>query len=245
MTLRVLIADDEALARARLRRLLGECRQPDAVPAAEAADAVGVMARLAHERFDVILLDIRLPGQDGLDLARALRERPEAPEVIFVTAYAEHAVTAFALDAVDYLTKPVRLERLQDALRKVGRRRALGGVAPVRSDDALVVTAPGLVRRVRVADIVWLQAEAKYVTVYTASAQHVFDGSLTQVEERYPHRFLRVHRSALVARAAVEALELARDAGGAEGWVVRLRGAPDVVPVSRRPLSVVRAALAL
>ena len=119
MTLRGLIVDDEPLARARRRTLLGDCRQPEAVAAGEAASAAQAMALAQHQPFDVALVDIHMPGADGLQLAAALRDVPHPPLVVFVTAHAEHAVQAFEVEAVDYLTKPVRLERLQTALQKV------------------------------------------------------------------------------------------------------------------------------
>ena len=131
MSLQVLVVDDEALARSRLRTLLGDCTAPAAAVAGEAANAAQAMELLRRLRFDVVLLDIHMPGADGLVLAQALRSLPQPPAVVFVTAYAEHAVAAFELEAVDYLTKPVRLERLQVALQKVERlvQATLGGAA--------------------------------------------------------------------------------------------------------------------
>ena len=129
MTLRVLIVDDEPLARARLRRLLDDCRAPAAQVAGEAANAADAMAQLAHQRFDVALLDIHLPGADGMQLAQALRALAEPPAVVFVTAHTEYAVRAFEIEALDYLTKPVRLERVQAALQKA-ERLAQNGRAP-------------------------------------------------------------------------------------------------------------------
>lgn len=118
MKLNVLVVDDEALARARLRTLLGDCTAPAATVAAEAANAVQAMTALQREKFDVVLLDIRMPGVDGMTLARTIAALPQPPVVVFVTAHSEHAVQAFELEAIDYLTKPVRLERLQQALQK-------------------------------------------------------------------------------------------------------------------------------
>ncbi|MDB5868047.1 MAG: transcriptional regulator, LytR/AlgR family, partial [Polaromonas sp.] len=119
--LRILLVDDEALARSRLRTLLGDCAAPAALVAAEAADAVQAMRLLQHQAFDAVLLDIHMPGTDGLALARIIAGLPRPPAVVFVTAHSAHAVQAFELEAVDYLTKPVRLERLQQALQKVER----------------------------------------------------------------------------------------------------------------------------
>ena len=121
MSLRTLIVDDEALARSRLRTLLRDCSAPAAEVVAEAAQGAEAQAQLASMKLDVVLLDVHMPGIDGIEVARALRERADAPAVVFVTAHAAHAVTAFELDAVDYLTKPVRAERLQQALQKAER----------------------------------------------------------------------------------------------------------------------------
>src|SRR5574337_1170858 len=121
MSLNVLIVDDEPLARARLRALLLDCRAPAVVLGGEAANAAEAVALLQNRAFDAALLDINMPGADGLALAQTLRGLPQPPALVFVTAHAQHAVTAFELDAADYLTKPVRLERLQAALQKVER----------------------------------------------------------------------------------------------------------------------------
>src|SRR3990167_6243223 len=121
MSLKVLIVDDEPLARARLRTLLGDCTAPAVLVDGEAANATQALEMMRRQHFDLALLDIHMPGADGLTLAQTLRTLPAPPAVVFVTAHAEHAVQAFELEAVDYLTKPVRLERLQAALERVER----------------------------------------------------------------------------------------------------------------------------
>jgi len=244
MTLRVLIVDDEALARARLRTLLGECREPPALVAGEAANAADAMSLLARQRFDVALLDIHLPGADGMQLAAALRDVPAPPAVVFVTAHTDYAVQAFDIAAADYLTKPVRLERLQAALQKV-KRLAPVEQAPEPDFDQkwLLISERGRTLRVPVADVLYLRAELKYVTVRTAAASHVLDGSLSQLEERFAERFVRIHRNALVARHAMRALVRHVDVEEGEGWAVQLAGVDEVLAVSRRQLSAVRAAL--
>ena len=142
MTLKVLLVDDEALARSRLRTLLGDCTAPAALVAAEASNSVEAMRALAHDSFDVVLLDIGMPGVDGLSMAGAIAALPRPPAVIFVTAHSEHAVQAFELAAADYLTKPVRLERLQLALQKVERSAiATRGAAPEATPDVRAPSA--------------------------------------------------------------------------------------------------------
>jgi two-component system response regulator AlgR len=244
MSLRVLIVDDEPLARARLRTLLADCHAPEALVAAEADNAARAIALVRQQPFDVALLDIHMPGADGLQLATALRAMADPPWVVFVTAHAEHAVQAFEVEAVDYLTKPVRRERLEAALRKAERMREFGRRGTVDYDpECLLITERGRTLRVPVTEVLYLKAELKYVTVRTASASHVLDGSLNQLEERYPERFLRVHRNALVARHAIRALERHHDSEEGEGWAVRLAGADEPLAVSRRQLAAVREAL--
>lgn len=240
--LRALVVDDEALARSRLRTLLGDCTAPAARCVGEAANAAQALDLLRLQAADVVLLDIHMPGTDGLALARALAELPVRPALVFVTAHAEHALTAFELDAVDYLTKPVRLERLQQALQKVERTtQSSRGLAPGLTDgEALAITERGRTERVLLRDVLYCKAELKYVTVRTAQRTYIWDGSLGELEARHGARFLRIHRNALVARQAVRALEKHHDAEEGEGWAVRLVGLEDALAVSRRQLAAVR-----
>jgi two-component system response regulator AlgR len=243
--LRALIVDDEALARSRLRTLLGDCTSPAVLVAAEAAHAVQAMDALRREVFDVVLLDIRMPGVDGITLAQTLAQLPEPPALVFVTAHSEHAVQAFEVEAVDYLTKPVRLERLQQALQKVERlAQAAKGLQPETDEECLIIQDRGRTERVPLAEVLYLKAELKYVTVRTAGKSYILDGSLNELEERYAHQFMRIHRNALVARRAVRALEKHFDPEEGEGWAVRLRGVDELLAVSRRQLSAVREAIA-
>ena len=257
--LQVLIVDDEALARARLRGLVTDCPQPQAVVAGEAANATEALAWLVDHTCDLLLLDIRMPGRDGLQLAAELARWPHPstpPAVVFVTAHAEHALQAFDLDAVDYLTKPVRRERLQAALQRVAQRRPASVAVAVEpavaaahagADDVIVVSDRGRVVRVPVADALYFKAELKYVTLRTAEHSYVLDESLSDFEQRLGDRFLRVHRNALVARRAVRALERRVIAGGdddgGESWAVRVAPVDEWLAVSRRQVTAVREAL--
>jgi two-component system, LytTR family, response regulator AlgR len=244
MTLQALIVDDEALARSRLRALIASCDGPAAIVAAEAGNAAQAMELIGRRPFDVVLLDIHMPGADGLALARTLRNLPHPPAVVFVTAHAEHAVAAFELEAVDYLTKPVRLERLQAALQKVGRH-VRGPASEPATPEVLLIQDRGRTERVPIPEILYFKAELKYVTVRTAGRSYILDASLSELEERHPTHFLRVHRNALVARRAVRALEKHFDPEEGEGWAVRLNGIDELLAVSRRQLSAVREALAI
>ncbi|MCL1962096.1 MAG: LytTR family DNA-binding domain-containing protein [Desulfovibrionaceae bacterium] len=244
--LQVLIVDDEPLARSRLRKLLADCREPAALAAGEADSAVQAMALVQRQRFDVALLDIHMPGVSGLRLAAALREAPQPPPplVVFVTAHAEHALQAFEVEAVDYLTKPVRLQRLQAALQKVERIIAMRSAG--QADPAaqwLMIFERGRTLRVPLAEVLYLKAELKYITVRTAQASYLLDGSLNQLEDKYPGRFLRIHRNALVAREAIRALVRHHDPDEGEGWAVCLAGVDELLLVSRRQIAAVRQAL--
>lgn len=240
--LRAMVVDDESLARARMRTLLSDCTRPAALCVAEAANAMQALALVQHHSVDVALIDIHMPGADGLTLARALQALEPPPALIFVTAHAEHAVDAFELEAVDYLTKPVRLERLQQALQKVERlvqsRRGLAADSP--QSDVLIIQERGRTERVPLAEILYFKAELKYVTVRTATRSYIQDGSLNELEEKYPADFVRIHRNALISRRAVRALEKHFDAEEGEGWAVRLNGVDELLAVSRRQLATVR-----
>jgi two-component system response regulator AlgR len=242
--LKVLVVDDEALARSRLRTLLGDCTAPGAEVIAEAANAVQAMTALQREACDLVLLDIHMPGADGLALAQNIAKLPTPPAVVFVTAYAEHAVQAFEVSAVDYLTKPVRLERLQQALQKVERLvQAIRAQMPDLIEKTLLIQDRGRTERVPLAEVLYLKAELKYITVRTATRSFILDGSLSELEEKYAPQFMRIHRNALIARRAVRALEKHFDPEEGEGWAVRLNGITEVLAVSRRQLSAVREAI--
>ena len=252
--LRVLVVDDEELARLRLRTLVGECGEPHCQVAGEAANASQALVWLMTHECDLVLLDVQMPGRDGTQLAAELRLKTPAPAIVFVTAHAQHALKAFDLEAIDYLTKPVKRERLQMALRRVAHRLAAGQPvapqAPAVHDEGpvIVVTDRGRIIRVPVTDVLYLKAELKYVTLRTAEHTHVLDDSLADLEERLGDHFLRVHRNALVARRAVRALERRTLAGeqeeeGAEGWAVCMAPVGEWLAVSRRQVAAVREAL--
>lgn len=240
--LSVLIVDDEPLARMRLRTLVETCTQPKARVVAEAGDADGALAALQEQGADLVLLDIAMPGRDGLRLADELRKRPRAPLVMFVTAHAEHALRAFEVDAADYLTKPVRRERLQAALLRAAERCAQREQA-LPEGPVIVVSDRGRVLRVPAADVLYLKAEQKYVTLCSRRGQWLLDEPLADLEQRLGEGFLRVHRNAVVALGAVRTLERRADEDGEEGWAVELSNG-EWLTVSRRQVAAVREVLA-
>jgi len=250
--MRILIVDDEPLARARLATLVGDCTSPPCEVAGQAESVREALEWLQSNTADVVLLDIQMPGTPGTALAAQLQQLAQPPAVVFVTAHSEHALAAFELDAADYLTKPVSRERLAAALARAARRQP--AVAPAAAEDSetpmLVVSERGRVVRVPVAEVLYLKAELKYVTLRTAARSWVLDDSLTELEQRLGDRFLRIHRNALVARNAVRALERRRiadaddEGDGAEmGWAVQVAATGEWLAVSRRQASAVREAI--
>ena len=253
--IRVLIVDDEALARSRLAALVRECPEPVCEVAAECANARQAAEWLAqHEGMaDVALLDIQMPGALGTELAADFKRMTQPPAVVFVTAHGEHALTAFDLEAVDYLTKPVKRDRLFAALQRAARRTPTHP-APAADGEAaaaaavLVVSERGRVVRVPLADVLYLKAELKYVTLRTATHSYVLDDPLTDLEIRLGERVLRVHRNALVAKQAVRALERRKladsdEEGNEIGWAVQVAATGEWLAVSRRQVTAVREAL--
>ncbi len=252
--MRLMIVDDEPLARLRLRTLIEHLPGDDAEVVAEAADAAEAWRLLQHVEVDALLLDIRMPGPNaasaGLKLAAQLPSLPQPPAVIFVTAFAEHALEAFDLEAVDYLTKPVRSDRLAAALQRVRQRLRPQTVPMPLEGPVLLVSDRGRVLRIPISEVLVLKAEQKYVTLRTATRSHLLDDSLSELEQRLGALggdFLRIHRNALVAKSAIRALELRgtdeEAADGAEGWAVRVAPLDEWLAVSRRQVGAVRAAL--
>jgi len=243
--LRVFIADDEAPARERLKELLADiaAELPTEV-VGEAANGLDAVAQLPASRAQVLLLDIEMPGMRGLEVARHLAGLELAPAVVFVTAHDRHAVEAFELNALDYLLKPVRAERLAAALN-----RASAGGPPAREQLAraaaqareyLSATERNRIHLVPVRDVVYLRAELKYVTLRTRAGEHLIEESLVALEREFAERFVRVHRNCLVARAAVRGFERAAEGGDEPHWNVVLEGVPERLPVSRRQWAEVR-----
>lgn len=253
--LRLLLVDDEAPARARLRDLLGDIagELPNEV-VAEAADGIAALERmdeLPAGAIDIALIDIRMPRMDGIELAQHLGRLESPPAVIFATAFDQYAVKAFELNAIDYLLKPVRAERLVAALRKATPNplsaAALQQLAPAGRHH-LRCSERGRVLLVPLAEVLYFKADQKYVTARTVEREFLLEESLAHLEEEFAARFVRIHRNCLVARDAVAgcAREAAADAAAGEAdlhWALVLRGVPEHLPVSRRQWAQVKALL--
>ena len=241
---RILIADDEAPARSRLRDLLDECRPefPLAIvdEAKNGREALDVVNR---EKIDIVLLDIRMPEMDGLEAARHLAGMAAPPAIIFTTAFDSYAIKAFEVNAIDYLLKPIRQERLLAALRKT---RGGGAVSRDAFDAAanqprrhLSVHERGKIHLVPVTEVLYLRAELKYVTVRTAAREYIVEESLTKLEEEFAAAFVRIHRNCLVHRIAIAGFEK-NVAESESGWAVVIRDTDERLPVSRRQQHVVK-----
>jgi two-component system, LytTR family, response regulator AlgR len=238
---KVLIADDEPIARERLRALLAD--HADMSVVAEAGDGQEALRACAEHRPDVVLMDIAMPGMDGLDAARQLADLDPRPAVVFCTAYDEHALSAYEAAAVDYLVKPVRRERLAAALDRArtfiaGRSQRFDGdgaanghaVAPDKRRSHLCARLRGSLRLIPIEDIRYLHAEEKYVVVHHARGEDLIEESLKSLEVEFGDQFVRIHRNCLVARE--ELTELRRSGDGRIEAVLKHGEKP--LDVSRR-----------
>ncbi|MBO9717670.1 MAG: response regulator transcription factor [Pseudoxanthomonas sp.] len=229
MSLKLVIADDEPLARERLRMLLAD--EPGVEVVAEAGDGQQVLDACAAYRPHAVLLDIAMPGIDGLEAARRLAGDNPPTAVVFCTAYDAHALSAFDAAALDYLVKPVRPERLAAALERV--RTFLAGRPATAGNGRrghLCARLRGSLRLIPLEEVHYLQAEEKYVVVHHARGQDLIEESLKSLEDEFADRFVRIHRNCLVARE--ELVELRRSVDGHVQAVLRSGGAP--LEVSRR-----------
>jgi len=237
--MKCLVVDDEMLARERLVRMLGQC--PGMQVCGEAANGEQGLQQVQQLQPDVVLLDIRMPGMDGLEMARHMLHLEAAPAVVFTTAYGDHALEAFETQAVDYLLKPVHPERLQQALEKA-RRLSGGQLEQLQAANSgpgrthLCARNRGNLELIAIEDILYLQADNKYVTVCSADRTILVEESLKSLEQEFGECFIRIHRNALVAAGAVRGLEKA-----AEGhFRLVLAGTDERLEVSRRLLPEVR-----
>lgn len=243
--LKLLIADDEAPARNRLRDLLADISEVEVV--SEAKNGAEALEAANTLRPDIVLLDIRMPVMDGIEAAQHLQKMAAPPAVIFTTAYDSYAMQAFDMNAVDYLLKPIRLERLQTAINKASVLRpkqleTLTKLQPQRTH--LSITERGRILLVPINEVIYLRAELKYITVRTAEREYLLEESLTHLEQEFHNIFIRLHRNCLVANAHILGFEKrATDAGGDEKqWVALLKNVPETVSVSRRQQHLVRSA---
>lgn len=240
--MRVVIVDDEPLARERMKRLLQEFPGYEVV--GEADNGETALDVIDDEEPDLVLLDIRMGGIDGLQVGRQLAEMDVPPAIIFTTAYSEHALSAFDANAQAYLLKPIRLEKLRDALQRVRKPTrahkppaATGDAQPLKREFILASTRDGLIR-VPTKEVVYFLADQKYTTVAHMHGEVLIEESLKTLEDDLQPQFLRVHRKALVNTNFIASLE--RDRHGEQHHWLKMKHATQALPVSRRRLAEVR-----
>lgn len=243
--MRILIVDDEALARERLRRILVDQHEHEVV--GEAGSGQEALQKIEALHPEVVLLDIRMPGIDGLEVARHLVGMDEPPAVIFITAYDDYALEAFKVNAVDYLLKPVRPERLSEALKKALKPNKLQWKSLNRTEQGEPKARTYISSRTRrgivlvpIQDVFYFRAEHKYVTVRYMDGEVLIEDTLKELEDEFKDRFLRIHRNCIVAKQFIQALD--KDDSGQP--YLRLKGLDEPMEISRRHFPTVRQILA-
>lgn len=257
---KILIVDDETPARKRLSNLLNECCQQFPLTIVdEAANGLEAVEVVNKGSLDIVLCDIRMPTMDGIEFARHLSNMQAPPKLIFTTAFDQYAVQAFELNAVDYLLKPIRLERLLAALQKARPLLPPAAIAIAEATQhkrrQLSIHERGRVVLVPIEDVLFFKAELKYLTVRTAQREYLLEESLTKIEEEFEGMFTRIHRNAIVATQAIagfervalgaedgeEAADTSETGGGANlRWVCVIKGVNEKLPVSRRQQHIIR-----
>jgi two-component system response regulator AlgR len=246
LPLAVFIVDDEPPARNRLKDLLTDCaEQLPLTLVGEAGNGVEALDKLSEVHADVVLMDIRMPQMDGIELAQHLNKLHKPPVIVFTTAYDSYAVNAFEERAIDYLLKPIRLGRLFEALTRA--RNAV----PVRSEvlqeltpeprKNLSIHERGKIVLVPIEQVLYLRAELKYITVRTAEHEYIIEESLIALEKEFAARFVRIHRNCLVAKEEIEGFEKVAETDDSEAhWAVKLKGLEELLPISRRQQFIVK-----
>jgi two-component system response regulator AlgR len=244
LPLRIFIVDDESPARSRLRDLLNDCGAQLALEVVgEAGNGQEALDKLAEISADVVLLDIRMPQMDGIELAQHLQKLPKPPVIVFTTAYDAYAIKAFEIHAIDYLLKPIRLGRLFEALNRAReavpvQTEVLRELLPEARKN-LSIHERGKIHLIPIEQVLYLRAELKYITVRTAEREYLIEEALTELEKEFATRFVRIHRNSLVAKSAIEGFEKGGDEGES-GWMVKLKGLEERLAISRRQQHIVR-----
>lgn len=235
----LIIADDEAPARNRLRELLAD--MPGISIVGEARHGAEAIELVQQSGASLVLLDIRMPQMDGIEAAGHLQKLAFPPAIIFTTAYDAYALQAFDMNAVDYLLKPIRRERLFTAINKArallpAQLAAIRPMQPQRSHFS--ISERGRVLLVSVSEVIYLRAELKYTTLRTAQHEYLIEDSLNSIEQEFGERFLRLHRNCLVNPHYL--LGYQKMTEGEHQWVALLKGIPETVAVSRRQLHLLK-----
>jgi len=235
----VLIVDDEHLARQRLRKLLSATSEYQVVGEAETGEDALRKTQASHP--DVILMDIRMPGMDGIEAARYINRMDKPPAIIFTTAFSDHALSAFETHAIDYLLKPIKQSRLEAAL-EAAKRMNKAQLSQLRVDETsgarekICVKSRGTLELIPIEEIVYFKADQKYVTLRTTDQEYLIEESLKLLEDEFAHQFVRIHRNALVAQNMLHGLTK-NTLGHA---CISFNDIDDLLEVSRRHLPFIR-----
>ena len=233
--MKLLVVDDEPLARARIVALLKDYPGIDVI--VEATNGIDAIKKQQEHSSNVILMDIRMPGMDGLEAAGHLSRLENPPVVIFTTAYDDHALDAFDLNAIGYLLKPVQKERLHGSLQTANRLKPENKrLTPTKPRQFISATVAGSLQMLPITDILFFRAEQKYVIAHHAGGELLLEETLKQLESELADRFIRIHRSTLVALDKVSSL----DKHSSGQTVIAMQGDVEPLEVSRRHLPLVR-----
>ncbi len=237
--MKVLVVDDERPARERLIHMLSSMQGME--PVGEASNGMEAVQLVQTVRPDVVLMDIRMPGMDGLEASRHLAEMEEPPAIIFTTAYSEHALEAFDSHAVGYLVKPIRQERLQQSLGKSqkltqAQLRKLSRESHNTGRSHICARVRGNLELIPVDQIVYFQADQKYITVRHTKGEVLIEDALKNLEIEFKKKLIRIHRNALVNTPYVSGMEKSRDGR----FLVNFRSIDDKLEISRRHVAEVR-----
>lgn len=235
----VLIVDDEHLARQRLRKMLSTTAEYQIIGEAETGE--DALRKTQAAQPDVVLMDIRMPGMDGIEAASYINKLDNPPAIIFTTAYSDHALSAFETHAIDYLLKPIKQNRLRAAL-EAAKRVNKAQMSQLRVDETvsarekICVKSRGSLELIPIEEIIYFQADQKYVTLRTADQEYLIEESLKNLEEEFPSQFFRIHRNALVAQHMLNGLTK-----NPEGRAcIRFTDVDDLLEISRRHLPLIR-----
>lgn len=235
----VLIVDDEQLARQRLRKLLSATAEHQIIGEAETGEDALRKTQASHP--DVVLMDIRMPGMDGIEAASYINRMDKPPAIIFTTAFSDHALNAFETHAIDYLLKPIKQSRLEAAL-DAAKRMNKAQLSQLREKDTsnarqkICVKSRGALELIPVEEIIYFKADQKYVTLRTAEQEYLIEESLKSLEDEFENSFIRIHRNALVAQQMLNGL-----CKNSEGHAcISFKDIDDQLEVSRRHLPMIR-----
>ena len=235
----VLIVDDEHLARQRLRKLLSATSEHQIIGEAETGE--DALRKTQAARPDVVLMDIRMPGMDGIEAASYINRMDKPPAIIFTTAFSDHALNAFETHAIDYLLKPIKQSRLEAAL-DAAKRMNKAQLSQLRNDETnnsrkkICVKSRGSLELIPLEEIIYFKADQKYVTLRTAEQEYLIEESLKTLEDEFAQQFIRIHRNALVAQQMLHGLSKNNDGHAC----ISFNEIDDLLEVSRRHLPAIR-----